>query len=197
MAYQWIGFSGTLAATHLASLGIDRAHPLLSAADGSYVGRCMDQMVKLGHGSSLDWQSSPSSEFLRKSLLYEFLHQLTLSRPEPAPDRNREYVQEAVRFIQGNHARHLSMEETAAWLGLSRKYLSALFKKTMGQSPKSYLCQYRLSVAQRFLGEAAMTIKEVAFSAGFGDELYFSRLFKKVYGQSPSEYRQASKSGAL
>ncbi len=111
--YQWIGFSGTLASTHLASLGIDRAHPLLSAADGAHVGACMDQMVKLGHGSSLDWHPLPSSEFLRKSLLYQFLHQLTLSRPEPAPDRNRDYVQEAVRFIQGNHARHLSMEETA------------------------------------------------------------------------------------
>jgi len=188
-SYQWIGFSGTLATTHLARLGIDRAHPILSTADGKSIASCIDGMVKLGHGSSRNWYPAPSSEFMHRSLLYQFLHQLTLSRPERSSAQDRDYVHEAIRFIQGNYTRRVSMEETAAWLGLSRKYLSAIFKKTLGKSPKTYLCEYRLAVAERFLAEGTMSIKELALSSGFADELYFSRLFKQVYGDSPSAYR--------
>jgi AraC-like DNA-binding protein len=35
-----------------------------------------------------------------------------------------------------------------------------------------------------------LSVKEIAYKAGFDDLLYFSAQFKKRYGLSPTEYRK-------
>ena len=44
--------------------------------------------------------------------------------------------------------------------------------------------------AARLLRFTNLTVGEVAFRAGYHDQLYFSRAFKRHYGEPPMAYRE-------
>jgi AraC-like DNA-binding protein len=44
--------------------------------------------------------------------------------------------------------------------------------------------------AARLLRFTSLTVGEVAFRAGYQDQLYFSRAFKRHYGEPPVAYRE-------
>ena len=44
--------------------------------------------------------------------------------------------------------------------------------------------------ASRLLRFTDLTVGEIAFRAGFDDQLYFSRAFKRYRGDSPMAYRE-------
>ena len=44
--------------------------------------------------------------------------------------------------------------------------------------------------AARLLRFTNLTVGEVAFRAGYDDQLYFSRAFKRHYGEPPMAYRE-------
>lgn len=68
-------------------------------------------------------------------------------------------------------------------------YTTRKFKKIIGKAPKQYIIQTKLNFATNLLLQDK-TIKEVAYTCGFNDELYFSRVFKKYLKISPREYRK-------
>jgi AraC family transcriptional regulator, transcriptional activator of pobA len=43
--------------------------------------------------------------------------------------------------------------------------------------------------AARLLRFTDLSVGEIAFRVGLGDQLYFSRAFKRHYGESPVAYR--------
>ena len=49
--------------------------------------------------------------------------------------------------------------------------------------------------AARLLRFTDLTVGEVAFRAGFGDQLYFSRAFKRHRGEAPMAYRERAARG--
>lgn len=77
----------------------------------------------------------------------------------------------------------------SASLKLDRKYLSALFKRTVGLPPQQYLLNFRIAKACELLAESSCTVGEIARSVGYQDPLLFSRMFKRVKGCSPKDYR--------
>lgn len=84
-----------------------------------------------------------------------------------------------------------SLESFIEGLNRSKGYVRALFKKAYGITPTKYLAKARLEKARLMLSGAdrfSYTVKQVAFSCGFSDQLYFCRQFKKAYGLSPSAY---------
>ena len=76
-------------------------------------------------------------------------------------------------------------------LPFSSEYLTRLFKKEMGMTPRQYLVDRRLENAASSLAlmDGSLSISEVARQCGFSDALYFSKVFKQRYGVSPKNYR--------
>ena len=48
----------------------------------------------------------------------------------------------------------------------------------------------RIAYAKRLLTQTDASVKEIAVSVGYVDQLYFSRIFKKKERVSPSVYRK-------
>ncbi|WP_248926213.1 helix-turn-helix transcriptional regulator [Paenibacillus hamazuiensis] len=82
-------------------------------------------------------------------------------------------------------------EELAGMCGYHPTYFAALFRETVGHSPKHYLVLERIRKAKQLLLEAE-TVEEVAEKLGYTSIHYFSRNFKSVTGLTPSEFRQQS-----
>jgi len=67
---------------------------------------------------------------------------------------------------------------------------SNLFSKTFGISPIKYVNYKKMNIAATMLAENKMSVKEIAWSLGYENEMYFFRLFKKTFGIPPGTYKK-------
>ena len=79
-------------------------------------------------------------------------------------------------------------------LPFSTEYLTRLFRKEMGMTPRQYLMDRRLENAASSLAlmDGSLNISQIARQCGFSDALYFSKVFKQRYGVSPKYYRPSN-----
>ena len=89
-----------------------------------------------------------------------------------------------------NYSYPITVEDIAAYVGLSRSHLFRSFEDVVGQSPKEYLTDFRMKQACYLLEHSDLSITAIANSVGFDNGLYFSKTFRKKHGMPPKEYRQ-------
>ena len=58
-----------------------------------------------------------------------------------------------------------------------------------------YLTSKRISLAERLLETADISVMEIAFRAGFSSGAAFSKAFRQAKGVTPSEYRRLRNQG--
>lgn len=105
---------------------------------------------------------------------------------EPAQPTNQ-----AIRFMQQNLSRSLTLDNIAQSAHLSTTFFCRKFKQDTGYSPIDYFNHLRIQRACQLLHFSTLRINEVASQLGIDDPFYFSRLFKKQMGVSPVEYRKS------
>ncbi|HET9451963.1 MAG TPA: helix-turn-helix transcriptional regulator [Aggregicoccus sp.] len=116
-------------------------------------------------------------------------------RREPAPRvcaRDRRRAVEAALFLDAQSREPLTLEDTAAQLGLSAFHFLRLFRAVLGVTPHQYLVRARLRHAARLLATGA-PITVIAYDVGFGDLSNFVRTFHRAAGVSPRAFRNASR----
>lgn len=101
-------------------------------------------------------------------------------------------IQQAISYINANFTRSLTLEEMAGELSFSPNYLGQLFKKQTGRTFNEYLNTLRLKYACSLLSVSNLSVKEVAFTAGYRSVEYFLYQFKKNMLMTPNEYRRQS-----
>ncbi|MDR1636993.1 MAG: AraC family transcriptional regulator [Treponema sp.] len=94
----------------------------------------------------------------------------------------------AVEYIHAHYAEGIQLGDAAEAALVSPAYLSRLFSEHCKTSFIDYVTELRIENAEKLLRESKMTIKEVAFAAGYQDPNYFSKIFRKVTGLSPLAY---------
>ena len=80
-------------------------------------------------------------------------------------------------------------KDIAAAARTSPNYLSALFRRHVGQCFSDYLGEKRLSLAKDLLRDLTLSINEVSRKAGYDDPGYFARRFRQKTGLSPRDWR--------
>lgn len=96
-------------------------------------------------------------------------------------------IRKCVSFIDVNLHSKITLDELSEISGLSKDYLSQLFKKTTGLTVTDYIMKKRLSSAKQLL-DRDVSISDTAYALGFCSESYFISCFKKKYGITPREY---------
>lgn len=128
------------------------------------------------------------------SLAYELLARLFVdSRGQPSSEaRLPESVQRAMRFMLDRLTQNPSIEEIAAFAGVSPPHLHRLFRRHLGGSAKVWFREQQMEYAKRLLCEEGSSCKRVALELGFRDPLYFSVAFKRQTGDAPSRWRRST-----
>lgn len=124
------------------------------------------------------------ARLLLACVLQKLSHGLDVPERTPLP-----YVQDALLFVTERFRDGITLESTAAHLGLSPTYLSDLFVKRTGINFKTYLDNIRFAHAKNLLAFTALPVTVISERAGFGDYANFSRRFRKRFGMTPMEYR--------
>lgn len=93
------------------------------------------------------------------------------------------------RIYQKYYARQICLEDIAEYAGVSRVYLSQIFKKETGKNISDYLVEYRLGKAKELLLNSNLKIYTIAELCGFGSAQYFNKIFKKMNGISPYQLK--------
>ncbi len=86
----------------------------------------------------------------------------------------------------------LSLEDTAALVGLSPSHFSRAFKEQTGEKYVDYLTRLRLNAAASLLRHTQASIRQIALAVGYADPNYLSRIFHRRTGVSPTEYRDGA-----
>ena len=103
-------------------------------------------------------------------------------------------LEKACAYIKENYSNPLlSIDEIAAYAGLSEGYFRTLFKSSYDVSPLDYLTTYRIEMAKNLLETADMTAKDIAEKVGYTNSRYFYGIFKSKLGMTATEYRRAHK----
>lgn len=93
-------------------------------------------------------------------------------------------------YIYNHFQEKLTLNEVAAYAGLTPNYASALFKKEMKIGFKAYLNSLRLEYAKKLLLYTELTIKQICEESGFEDEPNFFKRFKAYHGTTPTQLRK-------
>jgi two-component system response regulator YesN len=120
------------------------------------------------------------------------IEQLLSRRIQPVdglPGGTQEKLDKVMRFLDRNYDKRVSLQDAAALVALSPKYLSRLFKEVVGIGFSDYRLKVRMEKAIELLEATEYSIAEIAFRLGYENPESFARLFGKVVGCTPTEYR--------
>jgi AraC family transcriptional regulator len=84
----------------------------------------------------------------------------------------------------------LTLQELAAEIGYSRSHFLRMFRATTGITPHRYVLKLRIERARRLLGQADISVADVAYSCGFSSQAHLTLAFRKACGATPAEYRR-------
>jgi AraC-like DNA-binding protein len=74
---------------------------------------------------------------------------------------------------------------------LSRSAFTERFTKLVGESPKTYLMNWRMQKAKLLLRDNKLIMQDIAEISGYASEASFSKAFKHMFDTSPGAYRRA------
>lgn len=99
-------------------------------------------------------------------------------------------VNEARMYIDENYDQPISINALAKHYFVHPSYLSHLFTKEVGLSPRQYLTNLRLANARKLLISSEDTIQNIALKVGFSDVNNFIQCFRTKFGTTPKQYRK-------
>lgn len=179
---KWITATGKTIEKYLEFLGVTIFSPFFPLQETSAIENVFDEMYEFFD------KRTTSSKVYCVSLVHK-LFSLLLKKPSSDIKEN-DYVLRAKRLIEKHYSSlDFNVSALSKMLNLNANYFSVLFKKITGISPVKALTEHRLNSALKMLKFTNKSIKEIAISCGYEDELYFSRIFKKNFSVSPTIYR--------
>lgn len=104
-------------------------------------------------------------------------------------------IERALRLMHDNPSFPWSMDKLAAEAGASRASLARRFQERVGESPMTFLRNWRMALAADLLCQPNETVSTVAEKVGYATPFAFSAAFKRVRGISPQNHRAAVLSG--
>ena len=100
------------------------------------------------------------------------------------------YLAKAIGAMHNAPEQNWTISKLAEVAGMSRSSFAERFKQVVGVPPLTYLIDYRLRLAARYLRLQQHSISRISELVGYASDSTFSQAFKRVYGVSPRHYRQ-------
>ena len=174
----WLGFSGERVAAATRGLGpvtIVSSHALTESVERLWL---FAQQRGRAIGPELDaWSAQILAGFVR------------LARQSAGKARASHWVEEAVRWIEGNLSEPMRVSDLARRFQCSGGHFCRVFRARTGHPPVTYILRARIRRSLHLLQHTDWPIAEVARAVGMSSPFYFSRVFRRIVGKNPSDCR--------
>lgn len=183
--FKWISFSGREAAWIMRLIGLDEGSPVFNFD-------FFDKLEDIASDVLYSDRSECDMEIYLKGVFYIVMsyHKRSNGVNTNQTGAGVGYVRKAMEYIDSHYGEDVRIDSIAESLHISRKYLCALFNKSIRMSPKEYLLYRRMEVAARLLIQTDMSVSAIASEVGYADYTQLSRIFKEKKGMSPLQYRK-------
>jgi LacI family transcriptional regulator len=100
-----------------------------------------------------------------------------------------ETLRRALELIKTSYVDDIGIEQIAAKMSVSRRWLEKLFRVHLKNTPHEYLSDIRVRAAKKLLvAKPPVKLNDVARKCGFYDVRRLNKVFAKVAGVSPKEF---------
>ena len=180
--YYWVAFHGSEAANIVAQCGFQEEDCyVIRPKDSVAIEEIMKAIVYVKSGGT-------GTAYCLLGQLYLLLSKLVVYTNLP-DGKKIDYVKEAIRFMNENYDRGISVSEVCSHINVERSYFFRIFKNDTGFSPREYLISLRLDRAKQLLGETQKPIATIGSMVGYPNYVSFCNIFSHRVGVSPSQYR--------
>lgn len=108
---------------------------------------------------------------------------------ESPQNKPADLIERAKSVIESGYS-DLTVDKLASILYVNSKYLSKMFHKYMGITPKHYITETKMTHAEHYLISTEYPIQKISEIVGYNNYTNFYVAFKAKYGVSPEEYRR-------
>ena len=157
------------------------------------IGDCLGELIELLEKKPFAFELLCQKVFLEiwTILISENRDKTTENEPHlTISDRTR--LDKAVDYIQAHYSEKIKLDDIAEAAMCSPEECCRLFKRTIGQSPVTYLTRSRIIKSLSLLTSTEMSISDIAQNVGFGSSSYYTEKFKSVLNCRPLEFRKMS-----
>lgn len=164
--------------------------PVIKRADlPSGMEKRFREIEKCHHSASV--YSEAKLKAMMTLLMCDLLSVMPMENVKGGYDGN--ILKKAVTYCYDNFHSDVSLERAESELGISRYYLSHLFKDKLNIGFKEYVNSLRVRAACEMLKNTDKSITEIAYDVGFGTTRTFNRCFISARSVSPKDYRNSHK----
>ena len=187
---HWVHAKGSLLEAFLQQLGAASRATVLFIGKDPHTVALFEEVLEVAE------QGYAFSQLLQASQALSHLFAVLVRRARETAresDDAEQRVAVSIEYLEQNLERSLDVNGLAKLAGLSPSHYSALFKAHTGYAPIDYLTRVRVHRACQLLDTTQNSVKSIAASVGYKDQLYFSRVFRAINEVSPREYRRLRK----
>lgn len=124
-------------------------------------------------------------------LLLRLLIAQTLGGGEAPSAPHSEGLKRLRAEIYGSPSENFTVEGMAERLALSPSYFQTLYRAEFGVSCYEDVLRAKTQLAQYYLANTAMTVREISGLCGFENDVHFMRQFRRRTGMTALEYRRS------
>lgn len=157
-------------------------------AEPGRLGELFSDMIRAQAGGQAGWELFVQAKLLELAGELYYIGKTCRAGTDTAAPYSFD-VYRAVEFMKENYARRLTLSDLAGAANLSPSYFHAVFKRTLGTTPRQYLLSLRLSHAKSLLRNSGKSIAQIAELCGFETQSYLSYVFQKELHVTPKYYR--------
>lgn len=100
-------------------------------------------------------------------------------------------INRILKYIRDQYSQDITLKSLAQYVNMDEHYVSALFKKKMGETLIHYVQRTRIEQSKFYLKETNLPVGEICSRVGFANENYFFKLFKRWTGSTPNDFRSS------
>ena len=130
-----------------------------------------------------------NEEFLFFLLFCRMLTELAFCSRSSQNTQGSTYLKKALRYIDEHYLEDIDIPDIAAYAGINKSYLQALFTEKNACTINAYINRKRMAQAAFLLCNSTLHITDIAFASGYNSRQHFGHTFEKFYHMSPSRYR--------
>jgi AraC-like DNA-binding protein len=123
---------------------------------------------------------------LAHSLMIQILYDTLRVTADDGDIEMDEFLRQVVSYIDRHLHEKIVLDDLARHTSRSKSSVCHLFEEKMNVSPKQYILQKKLALADKLIGEGTPPTV-AAIQIGYDNYSNFYRIYKKYFGKSPNE----------